>query len=234
MDPATQQKPAQTNTPAQSTSPATSEPAAAAPAATPATPAKPAEAENFLNEPAAPAKPAEGDPSFAAAADVEEVEYELELPEDSLVPDEEFDAIVNEAKEKGLSKDEADARLKLLDKGYKNGKDAFLKAEGKRLLNDLLQDEMFNTKEKQTAAKANIDQVYAAYKDPDFMKFVKENPTVGNNKHFVKFMAKLGESLKPAGDPPGGTGGTPPTPPKKESNGLQLQDMYPSQFEEKK
>lgn len=214
----------QASTPATSSNPAT--PPAAAPAAAPA--AKPDEPATFLDD--GNVTPPVEETSFAAAEQVDEVEYELELAEDSLVPDADFDALVAEAKEKGLSKEEAEARLKLLDSGFKKGKDAFLQAESKRLLSELTQDEMFNTPEKQKAAKANIDRVYAAYKDPDFMKFVKGNPTVGNNKHFVKFLAKLGASLGDQATPPANSSGNPATPQKNEGQDV-LKTLYPKQFE---
>lgn len=189
------------------------------------------EPESFLADPPAPAaepKKEETPASFSAPSEVEEIEYELELADDSLVPDEEFEALAAEAKEKGLTKEEAEARLKLLDSAYKNAKDTFVKSEGKRLMDELLSDPDFNTPEKQKEAKANIDRVYAAYKDPDFMKFVKGNPMVGNNKHFVKFLAKLGASLAPEGAPKG-DGSTPATPPKQTGEAT-YQDLYPSMF----
>lgn len=206
------------STPDLSTPNASSNPPAAAAPATPA--------DSFLADPPAAAAPP-ADASFAAASDdVEEIEYELELADDSIVPDEDFEELVKEAKEKGLSKEEASARLALMDKAFKKAKDSYIASEGKRLLGELLQDEMFNTPEKQKAAKAHIDQVYAAYKDPDFMKFVKGNPTVGSNKHFVKFLVELGKSVRAESQPPGqGNSGNPSTPAKKE--GTTALDLYP-------
>lgn len=202
---------------------------AATPSSTPSSEPTTLETDSFLADEPVVTEPVLEDGTFSAPTDVEEIEYDLELAEDSLVPEDEFDALVEEAKTKGLSKDEAEARLKLLDSAYTKSKDVFMKSESKRLMQELVSDPEFNTPEKQKEAKKNIDAVYAAYKDPDFMKFVKGNPLVGNNKHFVKFMAKLGQSLAQEGAPKG-DGSTPPTPPQK-AEGLTALDLYPSMRE---
>jgi len=173
--------------------------------------------------------PAPAEP-FAGDTGVEANEYTLELEEDSLVPDEDFDALVAEAQAKGLSKDEAQARLSLLDKAFGKAKNTYISNEGKRLIEDLVKDPYFDTKEKQKQAKEDIARVYENYKDPELVKEMKSNPLLGNNKHIVKLLATLGASMRPVTSAPQGQGA--PASATEEKTGLEK--AYPEFFKDPK
>lgn len=165
--------------------------------------------------------------NFAAPEETEALEYELELPDDSLVPDEEFDKLVEDAQKEGLTKEEAEARLKLLDSAYVRAKDEYIRKTAKEYRDELFSDPEFDTDAKRKQAKADIELVYQTYKDPEFIKFMKSNPLIGNNKHIVKFLANLGRSIRPEGAPKGAD-----APAKVEAQAHPLATLYPHFFDE--
>lgn len=159
--------------------------------------------------------------------DVEVVDYELELPEDSKIPEEEFDALVELAKEQGLTKEEAEARLAIMEKSYSSAEDLYVKARADKLKQELFQDEYFNTPEKRKEAQEDIARALKEYKNPELVKLVKEDPFIRNNKEIMRLLVDMGRSLRPEKAPAGNqegvnTGGD-------DSNSI-LKQYYPSMF----
>lgn len=159
--------------------------------------------------------------------DVEVVNYELELPEDSKIPEEEFDALVELAKEQGLTKEEAEARLSIMEKSYSSAEDLYVKTRAEKLKQELFQDEYFNTPEKRKESQEDIARALKEYKNPELVKLVKEDPFVRNNKTIMKLLVDMGRSLRPEKAPAGNQEGVNTG---EDDNNSILKQYYPSMF----
>lgn len=165
----------------------------------------------------------------ALEIDVENIEYDLELGEESKIPEEEFDALVEEAKAQGLTKEEAEARLALMEKSYSSAEDLYVKTRSQQMKEELFQDEYFNSKEKRTESQEDIARALKEYKSPELVKLVKEDPFFRNNKTLMRLLVDMGRSLRPETLPSGRQEAAP----KSEGNSASdmMRQYYPTMFE---
>lgn len=140
--------------------------------------------------------------ALAQAADTVE-EYELSRSEDSKLSEEDFDAFIKEAEEKGYSKEMAEALLKSKEESASKYSDEKWTNKGledlKKSTHDtLMKDEQFNTPEKFKAAIDDAGLVFAHFGDSD-LKEAFSNPIIGSNPALFKFILKIAKVMKSEG-----------------------------------
>lgn len=150
----------------------------------------------------------EEDPQdFSAGIDIETPEYELELSEESNIPEEAFDALVEEARSQGLTKEEALSRMASLEKAYASAEDEFIKKRTNQMKEELYKHEYFDTPEKRKIAQEDIARALKEYKSPELAKLVKEDKFFKHNPTLMKLLVDMGKSLRtdtvPLGNPEG-------------------------------
>jgi hypothetical protein len=156
-------------------------------------------------------------------------EYELSLGENSILSEEDLDAIVKIAEEKNLTKEQAEALLADTEASYKKGYDKFQTkyiSENNAARAKLIADPDFATPEKSTENLGKIAKVVEMFggEHKEGMIELLKSPA-GNSLALAKFLiniAKAGESDTPQGK--GFAGDKPEASSKAEA----LKKMYPS------
>lgn len=144
------------------------------------------------------------EPKVEGLADaVEEVEeYELSRTENTKLSDEDFEAFVAEAEEKGYSKEMAEAILKAKEDAADKYSDKFKDHSLSELKTSthaaLMKDEMFNTPEKYAASIEDAKIVLSHFGDAELAEALK-NPVIGSNPAVFKFMLRIAKVMKSEG-----------------------------------
>jgi hypothetical protein len=156
--------------------------------------------------------------------------YELELSEDSPLSDEDFDAIVAEANEFKLTKEQAESRIKQAESLYTKGQQDAYKPRMEYYKNqvDLFnKDPDFNGDNK-AAAYLSIKKAVDKFGDPELLAQLS-SPEIGNNYALAKFLKKIGDSVgvdNPAHQGKGVAGAPAEIDPYQQS----LRNLYPDFF----
>jgi stalled ribosome alternative rescue factor ArfA len=154
------------------------------------------------------------------------MEYDLELPQDSLLTQQDLEEIAKVAEDLNLPKDKAEALLKQREETYKKGYGAYeqqLKAHAEAEVAALKADPAFATKEAFDESMVHINRVVSVFGNEDLVKAL--NTGIGNNLHIAKFLRTLGEAMAPESAPAGkGAATSGPADSRIEA----LKRMYPS------
>lgn len=202
----------------------TTTPAEVTPPQTPSTPSletsQPA-ATQASSEPAAPAAtepapvvpavaPVATEPAPAAVTPPEvaplEEEYELELPEGSLLSDEDLNQIAEEASRLNLPKEDALKLIDLKQKGYEKGmsrEQSARQAEISAAKKELLSHEDFSG-EKAQASWASVSRAVETFGDQSMIELLN-TPGYGDNLKLAQFLKKIGDAMAPDTIPMGGS-----------------------------
>ena len=159
------------------------------PKETPKEPEKVVEAAKTA-EPAKAAEPAK------SAEPAKEVIYSLKAPEGSKLGKEDVDRISAQAKEKGLSNDQAQMLLDAEDRGHRNSSDREFKriqAESKKWAEDLKADKEIGGADLDKNVE-NASRVVKKYADKEFVDFLNSSG-LGNHPMLVRMFAKLGKAF---------------------------------------
>lgn len=163
----------------------------------------------------------------------EDLEYELELSEDSPLSQEELDAIAEYATEKGLNKEQADQIIKnreaLVSQGMTLAEQK-LQQRYQELHDNFNKDPEFSG-EKREENFAAIQKAVQKFGDEQMMEALKD-PIIGNNVALGKFLANIGkmisdenfEGMKPGDGVDTSDNGS------RESR---MKRMYPEHFQQK-
>lgn len=155
-------------------------------------------------------------------------EYELELPEGSILTEADLDEIVAIAEELDLSKEAAEKLLKDRESVYKKGVEATT-SEAKRVFEaekqKLLDDPAFKG-EKLVESLDTIDLAVQKLGGDEMREFLKG--PAGNSLPLAKFLLRVGKALKPDNFVGRSSSATPSA---TRTQGDALKDMYPTFFE---
>jgi len=163
-----------------------------------------------------------------AETSTEDDGYELELSDDSILSQEDLDAIATEAAEKGYTKEQAEAVIKQQENLISKG----IEAQNKYLSNILDERKAEFDKdpdfggEKRAESFASIKRVTDAFGSPELTKALND-PFIGNNLAVAKFLKKLGDAM--GQDKIEGTGTAPKGKPVS-SEEVKYKTLYPNFF----
>lgn len=140
----------------------------------------------------------------------EEADYELELPKDSTLTEEDLNEIVKIAEEQNLNKVQAEKLLAereaMLKKGFSKA-EAKIQAQYKKAQEELLNHEAFKGENK-TKSFESISRAVQTFGDQSLIDALNK-PDVGNNLAVALFLKKIGDMIAPdsiegKGNPLGG------------------------------
>lgn len=159
---------------------------------------KPDTPETVITDTKPPKEPAKD--QAKPAGEATPVEYDLKLPENSPLTTEDLAALSKEAKDKGLTKEQAEARLKTENDvavrtatRVQQNQEAAVKAEQSKWIDMVKADpEIGGDKFKETAVLAS--RAYNKLASPA-MKEIVNKAGFGNHPEFVRMMAKAGRMM---------------------------------------
>ena len=146
------------------------------------------------------------------AAEAKPVEYDLKLPENSPLTKEDLDARAKSAKERGLTKEQAEAELKTENDvavrtmaRFQEQQNQTVKAEQVKWVDSIKNDpELGGDRYNQTVAEAS--RAFKATASPELQEIIRKSG-LGNHPEYVRQMAKIGRMMAEDTVVPGRSGG---------------------------
>lgn len=134
------------------------------------------------------------------AGETAPVEYDLKLPENSALTKEDLDALSKQAKEQGLTKEQAEARLKTENDvavrtmtRFQQQQATTVKTEQAKWVDLIKNDsELGGDKYNQTVAEAS--RAFKATASPELQKIIRDSG-LGNHPEYVRQMARIGRMM---------------------------------------
>lgn len=134
------------------------------------------------------------------AGEAAPVEYDLKLPENSALTKEDLDALSKQAKEQGLTKEQAEARLKAENDvavrtvaRAKQQQESLVKTEQSKWPEMIKADsELGGEKYNETVALAS--RAFKATASPELQKIIRDSG-LGNHPEYVRQMARIGRMM---------------------------------------
>jgi len=209
--------------PAATSAPAANEASAAAPASTSQTSSEVPPTQT----PSSETPPAASTETPPASAPAEEMDYDLELPKDSLMSVSDLEEIAKIAEKDNLTKSQAEELIKSREDLLKKGYTAFesqIKAQMDADLKALQSDPAFATKEAFDESMVHINRVVNAFGDEALIKDLQTG--IGNKVAVARFLRKLGEAMAPEQSPAGKGAGQQAG--NADPEAARLQRLYPS------
>jgi hypothetical protein len=155
--------------------------------------------------------------------------YDLELPENSILSQEDLDAIAEYASINGLSKEAAEKLIAIKENSYKGGMDkvqAEISAKHKADFEAIQKDPIFIGEQKAKTYES-MNRAIQTFGSPELVEILK-TPEVGNNIVIARFLKAIGDAM--AQDT---IQGKPAVASTEDKGNQTLQKLYPEFFDKK-